>query len=81
MSKLERLSVILASSQKSSVAYDMVGRLLTPVELEEVVGGSSDCGKDDNGNGKHRQNGGFSFKQSGGSYDQCCGGYDMVCGK
>lgn len=57
-------------------ARQLVGRLLTPVELDQVAGGGGGCS---GGDGDHMMNGNSSFDQSGGSYTQNGGSYGMKC--
>lgn len=76
MSKKDISTALKASTRSSTWGKKVVGRLLSPIELDEVAGGGASC----NGGGNHAMGSGSNFTQSGGSFNQNSGGsYNMNC--
>lgn len=75
ITKSERNKVLFASSRNSQFGRELVGRLLTPAEIEAVAGGGDGSCDSNSGYGQ----GGGTFGQTGGSYNQNSGSYNMVC--
>lgn len=76
MSNKDIATALKASTRSSSWGRKVVGRLLSPIELDEVAGGGGSC----NGGGNHAQGSGTNFTQAGGSFNQNAGGsYNMNC--
>lgn len=73
--KFEQNDTILNGRLNDGFGSQLVGRLLTAVEVECVSGaGDGDC----SGSGYQQENG-SSFTQKGGSYNQDGGTYNMSC--
>jgi hypothetical protein len=73
--KRDQAKALSASSRNSAYGRSLVGRLLTPVEIEQTSGANGSC----NSNG-YFQTGG-TFTQKGGGYNQDGGSYNMSCGQ
>jgi len=68
---------IRGATRASSAGQKLVGRLLTPAEMELIVGADGNC---NTGNGNHAMSSGSNFNQAGGSFNQNGGGtYTMNC--
>ena len=74
----DRELAIQAATRSSALGRRVVGRLLDPVEMSEVVGANSGSCNPPGGN-HNMSPGGGSFTQSGGNFSQSGGSYTMNC--
>lgn len=77
-SRNDRELAIQAATRSSALGRRVVGRLLDPVEMSEVVGANSGSCNPPGGN-HNMSPGGGSFNQSGGNFTQSGGSYTMNC--
>lgn len=77
--KRDKQQLVTGSAVGFDSARELVGRLLTPTEIDYVAGGTGTEVDVTTCNGDGHSQGGGSFTQHGGQYGQGGGSYNMNC--